>query len=266
MTKKHALTLIHLYPREMNIYGDIGNIITLKKRCEWRGINLNVESISLSQSSEIRNGDIYFMGGGQDDDMFKVYKDILKYRKEFLLNEVKKKKVFLLICGGLQLFGNYFLDSKGRTIEGLGVLPIKTMSIGDNLKNRSLGTIITELSPELQLKINSLYKGNPSKYLVGFENHSGQTYIDLKNTDIETIGKVLYGVGNNINDKKEGFWYKNVFASYMHGSFLPKNPHFADLLIGLALKNKYGNSIELSSLNDDIEWQAHDSIIRKYIN
>jgi len=246
----------------MNIYGDMGNIITLRKRCEWRDIDLELDSMTFGEIDKRTRGDIYFMGGGQDNDMYSVFEDMLANKKDFIKSEIESNKVFLLICGGFQLFGEYFLDAKGREIKGLGVLPITTKAPGDKLAQRCLGNIISKISDELEAQISLYYKQDFSNYLIGFENHSGQTFIN--NDSVKPLAKTVLGFGNNNTQKVEGARYKNIFASYTHGSLLPKNPHFADLLIGTALRNKYRDGINLEPLNDSIEWQAHNSLLQRY--
>jgi CobQ-like glutamine amidotransferase family enzyme len=124
MKNKKILTIVHLYPKEMNIYGDMGNILTLKVRSEKRGHEVNVINIGLGEldNKNLPIGDIYFMGGGQDDDMYKVFEDLLENKKKFIISEVEKGKVFLLICGAFQLFGKYFMDSEGRQMDGLNLI------------------------------------------------------------------------------------------------------------------------------------------------
>lgn len=258
----YSLKLIHLYPQQMNVYGDTGNITTLYNRCLWRGIDFQVESITYENLKEEGQGDIYFMGGGQDNDMYSVFEDMYMNKKEFISSQVEAGKVFLLICGGFQLFGEYFLDSQKRKIKGLGILPITTKSPGERLSQRCLGDIISTISPELKRQISLYYKQDFSKYLIGFENHSGETYIN--STQTKPLAKTIVGSGNNATQKIDGVRYKNIFASYTHGPLLPKNPHFADLLIGIALKNKYGIDIDLLSLDDSIEWEAHNSLLKRY--
>lgn len=253
MSKKLQLQLTHLYPKEMNIYGDRGNIITLQRRAQWRGIELKVVELGLKQ--KLAESDMYFMGGGQDNDMFAVFEDLIKSKKTAIEKEVAKGKVFLLICGAFQLFGKFFLDASARKINGLGILPVETKAPGDQVKDRCLGNLVSEIEPELLIEIEGAYENILSSTLVGFENHSGQTYSLVKN--MQALGRVRYGKGNNAEEKLEGFRFKNIFGSYSHGSILPKNPHLADLLIYLALQNKYGDHFEWPQLNDDIEWQAH---------
>lgn len=253
MTKKLQLQLTHLYPKEMNIYGDRGNIIALQRRAQWRGIDLKVDESGLKQ--KLTTSDMYFMGGGQDNDMYAVFEDLIKSKKTAIKQEVGKGKVFLLICGAFQLFGKYFLDASARKINGLGILPVETKAPGDQLQDRCLGNLATDIDPDLLNEMGGAYEDIKSSTLIGFENHSGQTYSLLK--DMEALGKVRYGKGNNSEEKLEGFRYKNVFGSYSHGPLLPKNPHLADLLIYLALQNKYGDHFEWKQLDDEIEWQAH---------
>lgn len=256
MSKK--IKLIHLYPEQMNIYGDMGNVLTLQNRCKWRDIDFEVIPFDFD-SKELPDGDIYFMGGGQDNDMYKVFEDFAKNKKA-IKKAVESNKVFLLICGGLQLFGNYFLDASGRKIEGLGILPLSTKAPGNKLADRCLGNLATKLSPSVSQRIAKFYPTGASEYIIGFENHGGQTYFD--SNEIDFIGNVLFGKGNNSKELIEGATMNNIFASYSHGSLLPKNPHFADLLIGLALESKY-EDVSLKTLDDSIEWAAHYEMLRK---
>lgn len=252
------LTIAHLYPNEMNIYGDMGNIITIQNRCKWRHIGTEIVNVNIGDKS-IPDADIIFMGGGQDNDMLNVYKDLLKKRTD-LQKLISQNKLFLLICGGLQLFGDYFISGSGEEIKGLGILSLITKAPGNSLQDRCLGNIVTLLEQGTLDLAKSIYPNLPSKYIVGFENHSGQTF--FTNKDVLPLAKVIHGKGNNSREKVEGVRKDNIFASYCHGSLLPKNPHLADILISLAMKNKY-NIDQLSPLDDTVEWQAHFSMLRK---
>jgi len=233
---KKELRIGHLYPKLLNIYGDGGNIITLKKRAEWRGINVDVHEIN---SGDIWLGehDIYFIGGGQDLQQIEVSKELNRH-KEFMISERDRGAVFLGICGGYQLLGHYYQPHKGDKLMGISLMDAYTIAG----YNRFIGNVT----------IKTEYAFAPT--LVGFENHSGLTYLQ---GDTKPIGTVVTGNGNNGQDKTEGARYKNVFGTYMHGSFLPKNPKFADYLLELALGEK------LPQLDDTIEDNAHDSLINK---
>jgi CobQ-like glutamine amidotransferase family enzyme len=264
MNNNLSLKLTHLYPEEMNIYGDMGNILTLKKRCEWRGIELKIENVGKGKLKNNLDADIYFMGGGQDDDMYGVFEDMLEFKKDQVKKEFENDKVFLLICGAFELFGKYFLDSKNRTIEGLNILPIETKAPGDQLADRCLGNLVYELNKDLKERIEKNYTQNFESTIVGFENHGGQVFFLDKS--IKPIGKVLKGKGNNAKEGIEGAVLKNIFGSFTHGSLLPKNPHLADTIISLALKNKYKEEIILKKLDDEIEWNAHKAARSKILN
>lgn len=229
------LKLAHLYPKLLNIYGDIGNIITLKKRCEWRGIELEVDEINIGDT--IGGHDIYFIGGGQDREQIEVSKELQKH-KSFLQSERDRMAVFLGICGGYQLMGHYYQPHKGDKLLGISLLDAYTVAGNKRfIGNVTIKTGLVE--PDT---------------LVGFENHSGLTYLE---GSTEPIGKVIIGNGNNGQDNTEGAHYKNVFGTYMHGSFLPKNPQFADYLLELALGSKP------EPLDDTIENLAHASLVGK---
>jgi len=260
MDKNLKLQIAHLYPHEMNIYGDMGNIIAIKKRCACRNIDIEYKKVGLGKLKNKLDADIYFLGGGQDDDMDKIAIDLITNKKMQLISEINKNKVFLLICGGFQLFGQSFFSSSQKTIKGLNALPIKTASPSSAINERCIGNIITKLNKHTQKEIRKAYPACQHFNLVGFENHSGQTTFTKRATP---LAKVLIGKGNNYYERLEGIRHKNVFATYLHGSLLPKNPHLTDILIWLALKNKYGEQ-KLKPLDDVIEWSAHKKILKNY--
>ena len=238
------LKLVHLYPLFLNLYGDIGNIISLKKRCEWRNIELEIEQINIDD--KISEGtDIYFIGGGQDRQQVEVSEELQKH-KSILTAEYHNDAVFLGICGGYQLLGEYYQPHDAKRLDGIGLLDAYTVAGS----TRFIGNVTAE--------VNYLYPTT----LVGFENHSGLTYL---NTDGDTrpMATVITGKGNNGQDKTEGARSRNAFGTYLHGSFLPKNPHFADYLIKLALRKKYNDDFTLCVIDDSLEFNAHNSVLNK---
>lgn len=235
------ISIAHLYPKLLNLYGDLGNIITLTKRCQWRGIEVEFEEIGIGD--EIKEHDLYFIGGGQDKQQQEVAGELYKH-KDFLHFERDNGTVFLGICGGYQLFGHYYQPFEGDKLIGISLMDAFTTAG----KKRFIGNVTVETD---FLEPSSL---------VGFENHSGLTYLQ---GNTKPIGKVIVGNGNNGEDKTAGGRYKNVFGTYLHGSLLPKNPHFADYLIELALEKRYGEKIKLSKLDDALELKTHFSLVGK---
>ena len=238
-----TISIAHLYPKLLNIYGDFGNVLTVKKRCEARGIGVSISNIEVGDAIDISKYDFYFIGGGQDKQQIEVSKELKK--QENLLKEAScNNAVFLSICGGYQLFGKYYQPHDGDRLEGINLLDAYTVAG----HNRFIGNVTAEtafLEP---------------KTLVGFENHSGLTYLE---SGTEPLAKIIVGNGNNGQDRYEGARKNNVFGTYLHGSLLPKNPHFADYLIKLALDNKYKDDILLDKINDDLEYKAHFDLINK---
>ena len=235
------ISIAYLYPKLLNLYGDIGNVITLKKRCEWRGIEVEFDEIDIGDS--IIDHDLYFIGGGQDKQQQDVARELCK-NKENLLTQRDNGSVFLGICGGYQLLGHYYQPFDGEKLKGISLLDAYTVAG----KKRFIGNVTAKtdlVTPET---------------LVGFENHSGLTYLQ---GDTKPLAVVTTGNGNNGKDKTEGAYFKNVFGTYLHGSFLPKNPHFADFLIELALEKRYGEKIKLAKLDDTIENKAHQMLVDK---
>lgn len=240
-SENKTLKICHLYPKLLNLYGDIGNIKALKMRAEARGIS--VELLEVNLGDDIVDADIYFMGGGQDRQQIDVADELQKH-KDFLLQKRDENKVFLTICGGYQLLGEYYQSIGGEKLMGIGLLNVYT--VGG--KKRFIGNVTAKVD---YLEPNTI---------VGFENHSGRTFLTK---DTKAMANVTIGNGNNGEDLTEGARFKNVFGTYFHGSFLPKNPHFTDMLLELALKNKYGEDVELASLDDEIEWNTHNGLINK---
>jgi lipid II isoglutaminyl synthase (glutamine-hydrolysing) len=214
------ITIVQLYPNDMNIYGDWGNVLTLKRRLQWHGYNPIL--IEYNQGDAFpENIDIVIGGGGQDSGQTVIQDDLLKIGPK--LQELADNGTpMLIICGLYQLFGNFFKTLDGTMIKGIGVLDLETH--GGN--ERLIGNIIIK-SPEFG-------------EIIGYENHSGQTYLSKK---MMPLGLVQKGAGNNGHDATEGVRYKNIIGSYMHGSLLPKNPAIADFLINTAVTRKYGEFV-----------------------
>ena len=246
----YELNICHLYPDLLNLYGDRGNIIALKKRMEWRGINANVTNVTIGQPFVPENYDIVFLGGGQDYEQEIIQTDLIDSKGSEIRNAIENNLVFLCICGGYQLLGKYYKTWDGKEIEFLGALDIWT--IGG--KKRMIGNMVFEC--------DFLMSEQCDGKIVGFENHSGRTYLGPA---VSPLGRVVKGHGNNGEDGFEGAIYKNVYCSYSHGSLLPKNPALTDHLITLALKRKYSNFVSLQSLNDQLECLAHDSMLSRLI-
>ena len=237
------LKICHLYPELMNTYGDRGNIITLMKRAVWRGIEPQVAGVSIGESFNVEDYDLFFFGGGQDKEQKLIADDLLLHKKNALRDAVEAGTVFLTVCGGYQLLGRFYRTHAGEEIPGIGVFDAYTVAG----KDRFIGNVV--IKPELPL--------GEIRTLVGFENHSGRTYLG---PNVKPLGLVLSGRGNNGEDKTEGCIYKNAFGTYLHGPLLPKNPHFADALIKLAITRRYGE-VEFAPLGDGFELAAHRSVV-----
>lgn len=246
----YNLNICHLYADILNIYGDRGNVIALNKRAQWRGIDVNVIYVTLGDSFIPNEYDIVFIGGGQDYEQGIILEDLLLYKGNDIKHAVENNKVFLCICKGYELFGKYLIAPDGTKTEYLGVLDTWT----ESGQGRLTGNIVFECD---FLK-SETYDGK----IIGFENHSGRTFLG---PGAKPLGRVIKGFGNNGEDRYEGAVYKNVYCSYSHGSLLPKNPELADYLITLALKQKYNDFKELPPLDDELEKLAHDSMVNRIL-
>ncbi|MEN2773895.1 glutamine amidotransferase [Acetivibrio clariflavus] len=246
----YELNICHLYPDLLNLYGDRGNIIAIARRSQWRGIQVNISDISIGDEFDAEKYDIIFLGGGQDFEQEVIQDDVLNQKGNEIRNAIQNDKIFLAICGGYQLLGNYYRTRDGKEIEFLKALDLWTVGS----KDRMIGNFCFECD---FLKTDS-FDGK----VVGFENHSGRTYLG---PSVKPLGKIVKGFGNNGEDGFEGAIYKNVYCSYSHGSLLPKNPHLTDHLIALALKQKYKDFDSLQKLNDEFEELAHKTMLQRIV-
>ncbi len=223
--------IAHLYPAEMNIYGDRGNVLTLRRRLEWRGYEVEMRPVEVGDKFDFTTADLVFGGGGQDRGQLVIGADLLK-RGDNLRQAAEAGVVMLTICGTYQLFGRGFKTADGQKIPGIGIFDAATAAS----QHRMIGNITIE---------------SPWGQLVGFENHSGETRLEAGQA---SLGRVTKGYGNNYHDRQEGAVKNNVYGTYLHGPILPKNPALADHLILTALKRRGIN--ELKPLDDSLELQA----------
>ncbi|MEF9916832.1 MAG: glutamine amidotransferase [Lachnospiraceae bacterium] len=235
----YNLKICHLYPDILNLYGDSGNLRCMQKRLQWRGIEAELTGISVGQDLDYDAYDVFVIGGGQDFEQEVLIQDLLSTKGQAIKQAVEEEKTFLAICAGYQILGNYYKTWDGKEYEFIGALDL--YSVGT--KKRVIGDYMFQCD-----------EADGGMTVVGFENHSGQTYLG---DHVRPFGKVLAGSGNNGKDKTEGARYKNVFASYSHGPVLPKNPKLCDHILKTALKRKYSD-ISLEELDDLFEYNAHD--------
>ena len=235
------LTIGHLYPDLLNLYGDRGNIQCMTKRSLWRGIEAETIEFSLEDHIDFSNLDIVLLGGGSDREQMLVCNKLRSIQTDFK-NYIEDGGSVIAVCGGYQLLGHYYKTSEG-TMEGLSLVDLHT----EQGEPRLIDNIVLE-NEAFPLPI------------VGFENHGGRTYIG----DNKPFGKVLYGHGNNGEDHTEGVLYKNIIGTYLHGPLLPKNPHICDYLLSNALERKYGKG-DLTPLDDDLEVKANQYIYNRFV-
>ena len=241
-----AVRIAHLYPDLMNLYGDRGNVIAIYRRCQWHGLAPELLRITLDEKVDFRDFDILFVGGGQDKEQRQICMDFTKVKGAALSDAVEDGVVLLAICGGYQLLGKYYRTGTGEEIPGIGLLDAWT----EAGRKRLIGNVVIS---------SDLVRVGSDHTVVGFENHSGKTFLGK---GLRPLGRVLLGFGNNGEDGMEGAVYRNCIGTYLHGSLLPKNPALTDYLIGAALRRRYGEA-QLKPLDDTIESIAHEAAIHR---
>lgn len=239
----YSLRLCHFYPELLNLYGDFGNILALMSRAKLHNIDLSYNSLLLGSSLNLKDFDLFFIGGGQDSEQTSLIKDFLA-KKDEIEEIVDLNKPLLAICGGYQLLAKRFITAENKIIEGLGVLAAETRAGNERL----IGNTIY-YADFLE------YKSEEAGYIYGFENHSGRTYLSEGE---KALARVIKGYGNNDEREFEGCMKKNVIATYSHGSLLPKNPALADYILERAIMAKYKVKITLPYVLTASEKMARD--------
>jgi CobQ-like glutamine amidotransferase family enzyme len=235
------LRIQSLYPEQMNIYADRGNILFLQRRCEWRGIGFSYAAAGPGDRVDPAGHDLFYIGGGQDRDQKMVAADMVASKRADLAAAVESGAALLAVCGGYQLLGHSY-QVEAETLPGLGLADLETVR---EPGPRLIGNIAIEVD-----------LGTGPQLLAGFENHGGRTHLGA---GVQPLGKVRAGHGNNGRDGLEGVRRHNLIGTYMHGPLLPKNAWLADHLIALALQRRYGVRPELEPLDDAFEAAAHES-------
>lgn len=237
------INILHIYPDLLNMYGDKGNIESLKKRLLWRGIDAEYNTLTSDSDSalDLNDVDILFIGGGSDREEKIACQKLIQY-KDDIKEYVEDGGVLVAVCGAYPILGKYF-KIENDSIEGLGILDIYT----EYNSKRIINNVVLQLD----------FVKTP---VVGFENHSGRTFIN----NHTPLGKVVFGKGNNDNGDYEGVVYKNVVATNLHGPLLPKNPELCDYILTCALKKKYSDFDTLAPLDDTTENTANEYVIKNY--
>lgn len=235
-----------LYPQLLNIYGDRGNVIAMVQRARWHNLDPVVDEVNLGDPVRFADYDLLLIGGGQDREQKLLAADFAA-RGPDLAAAVHEGLSVLAICGGYQLMGRYYMTGAGEMLPGVGIFDAWTEASQD----RMIGNVVLETE----------LLGTP-RTVVGFENHSGKTWLGPA---ARPLGRVRKGYGNNGGDQTEGCVYRHAIGTYLHGSLLPKNPHIADWLLQRALDRRYGGGVQLGRLDDTHEERAHAALVQRLL-
>ena len=238
------LRIAHLYPSLLNVAGDGGNVVTIERRAAWRGILTEIVPVDVGEKADLETFDLVFIQGGQDVEMAIASQD-LRRRGGSFRRALDAGSVVFAVCAGLQLLGHRYIPATGPAIEGLGLLDLETRAGS----RRFMQHAACEVS-----------FGQTAQTIVGFENHSGLTELG---PDVRPFGRVVAGAGNNGLDGTEGALAGSIYATYLHGPILPRNPWLADYILTIALERRVGGRVQLSALDDRLEEQSHDAALRR---
>lgn len=245
-----TLTIGYLYPSVLSQYGDWGNVRCLQQRCRWRGIEVEILQLEAGTPFEPSAVDLFFMGGGADAQQRLIAQDLVEAKGDAIREAIDAGSVALLICAGYQMWGRRYRPFRGDDLEGLGVFDAETIHWAAEEK-----AIIRDITSAGRARmVGNVVVAWEGGTLVGFENHGGRTYLGAA---ARPLGRVILGAGNNGKDHTEGAIVGHAYGTYLHGPLLPKNPAFADHLIRLALRRRYGE-VPFAPLDDGLEEEARE--------
>ncbi|MBR4554153.1 MAG: glutamine amidotransferase [Ruminococcus sp.] len=244
-----TLKILHMYPNMLDLYGDSGNMELISYRLKMRGYSSEITQYTIGDgtSTDFSSYDLIYLGGGADFEQQLLADDLLSC-KDKILAAYKSGVFMLMICGGYQLMGQYYKDSNGEKIPGLGLFDYYTVA-STNKRERCIGNIVIETEID----------GRSYKVL-GFENHGGMT-----DNVTSPFGRVLFGNGNKFGSSSEGYREKNVIATYLHGPLLSKNPVLADSIISYCLSRQTGSKVTLTPLDDELEEKCREVMLGRLL-
>lgn len=247
-----------LYPTLMSTYGDRGNVICLQRRCQWRGIEVEIVPLKReTELSEFERVDIIVGGGAQDRQQEIVMRDLQGAKAQTLQAKIDRGTPGVFTCGSPQLLGHYYEPALGKRIDGLGLLDMVSKHPGIEAQ-RCIGNLVFEITASpIAVELAAMIQEKP--VVIGFENHGGRTYLQ----NVQPLGKVIKGYGNNGEDQTAGAFYQNAIATYSHGPLLPKNYFIADWLIKKALQQKYESEIALAKLDDSLAIAGRKAMLQR---
>jgi CobQ-like glutamine amidotransferase family enzyme len=241
------LRIAHLYPSLLNVAGDGGNLIAIQRRAQWRGIPVEIVAVEKDETPDFRKFDIVLFHGGQDVEMAVVAADFVR-KTPSMREAVAEGVVVFAVCAGLQLLGHRYISNAGEVMPGAGILDLETRGGPQRFMQHAACEVTID---------------GVTETVVGFENHSGLTELG---PGCEAFGRVIAGAGNNGRDGLEGARLGNVFATYLHGPCLPKNPWLTDQLVRIAVGRAEGlrpARVILATLDDGLEKRAHEVALAK---
>lgn len=252
------LKLGWLYPSLMSTYGDRGNVICLRQRCQWRGIELEVVPLDRDTPADrFREVDLIVGGGAQDRQQEIVMRDLQGAKAAAMKAAIEAGVPGVFTCGSPQLLGKYYEPGLGQRIDGLGILDLVTVHPGPDVP-RCIGNVVLDVTARsLAADLQAMLGRVP--HLVGFENHGGRTRLG----QTEPLARVIRGYGNNGEDGTEGAFYRHAIATYSHGPLLPKNPFLADWLLVKAIEHQTGQAPKLSPLDDRLADRARAAMFER---
>ena len=220
------IKVLHMYYDLLNLYGENANVRALVKQLENHNQKVKVDFKTIDDKININSYDFIYLGSGLDESIDMVKEDIKKYKKD-LIKYIDNNKHILITGNAIELFE--------------GILNYKVKKI------------------DFQIVGEQVFKSNKiNKLVIGFENRHSIIY-DVKENN---LFEVQSGCGYEPNNTLEGVRKNNLYATYLLGPILIRNPYLLESIIKDLFEIK---NIKYNEVKKDISYKAYDEYLKNFV-
>lgn len=229
-----AVKILHLYHDIMNLYGDYGNIVILKKHLEDQGLHVIVEEKTLGNEFRLRDYDFVYIGSGTERNLDAVLEDLRMHLEE-IKEYIENDGILLATGNSFEMFGSKIDDQ-----DALKIFDFEVKRDDD----RTTSDVIYE----------SEYFHNK---IVGFINMQTKMYHNMN-----PLFKVIFGVGENEKNDYEGVKYKNFYGTHVSGPIFARNPEFLEEFV-IKIGKKQDSNFKIKSVRYSNEEEGYELVLRE---
>ena len=225
------IKVLHLYYDLLNLYGEQGNILALKRAFKNQNVEIEVDYLSVQDKIDFKKYDLVYLGSGSTENLLIALEDIKRHKKE-LKKYIESKKVLLATGNSYLLFGQ-----KINNLDALGIFDYYAAS-SEKMAQESLMELYQE------------------KDVIGFQNREF-----MVNNKKNHLFKVKEGLCDNLKSEYEGYHEYNFYGTFVIGPLLIRNPHFTNKLVKEIMEK---NNLIYHEYDDKILVDAYNQYIKNF--